>query len=110
MVECRFTTTETVDLLGMGAQDGHLDFHTAPKLVICMKKIISIYTLIFQDVRRGFQELGGKEGSWRAGQTCGCVLAVNVKHYHIPPLTYTHKVQLYGQLKIETRSKKKKKS
>ena len=32
MVECRFTSTETVGLLGTGAQDGHLDFHTAPEL------------------------------------------------------------------------------
>ena len=32
MVECCFTSTETVGLLGTGAQDGHLDFHTAPKL------------------------------------------------------------------------------
>ena len=29
-VECCFTSTETVGLLGTGAQDGHLDFHTAP--------------------------------------------------------------------------------
>ena len=27
-----FTSTETVGLLGTGAQDGHLDFHTAPEL------------------------------------------------------------------------------
>ena len=27
-------STETVGLLGTGAQDGHLDFHTAPEL--CM--------------------------------------------------------------------------
>ena len=25
-------STETVGLLGMGAQDSHLDFHTAPEL------------------------------------------------------------------------------
>ena len=31
-VECCFTSTETVGLLGTGAQDGHLDFHTAPEL------------------------------------------------------------------------------
>ena len=30
LVECCFTSTETVGLLGTGAQDGHLDFHTAP--------------------------------------------------------------------------------
>ena len=27
---CCFTSTETVGLLGTGAQDGHLDFQTAP--------------------------------------------------------------------------------
>ena len=32
VVECCFTSTETVVLLGTGAQDGHLDFHTAPEL------------------------------------------------------------------------------
>ena len=36
MVKRRFTCTETVGLLGMGAQDDHLDFHTAPE--ICEKK------------------------------------------------------------------------
>ena len=34
VVECCFTSTETVDLLGTGAQNGHLDFHTAPELCI----------------------------------------------------------------------------
>ena len=32
LLKCCFTSTETVDLLGTGAQDGHLDFHTAPEL------------------------------------------------------------------------------
>ena len=31
-LKCCFTSTETVALLGTGAQDGHLDFHTAPEL------------------------------------------------------------------------------
>ena len=31
-VECCFTSTKTVGLLGMGAQDSHLDCHTASKL------------------------------------------------------------------------------
>ena len=30
--KCCFTSTETVGLLGTGAQDGHLDFHTATEL------------------------------------------------------------------------------
>ena len=32
MLKSCFTSTETVGLLGTGAQDGHLDFHTAPEL------------------------------------------------------------------------------
>ena len=32
LVECCFTSTETVGLVGTGAQDGHLNFHTAPEL------------------------------------------------------------------------------
>ena len=32
LVDCCFTSTETVGLLGTETQDGHLDFHTAPEL------------------------------------------------------------------------------
>ena len=32
LVECCFTSTETVGLLGTGALDVHLDFHTPPEL------------------------------------------------------------------------------
>ena len=32
LVECYFTSTETVGLLGTGALDVHFDFHTAPEL------------------------------------------------------------------------------
>ena len=32
LVECCFTSTETVGLLRTGAQDGHLDFDSAPEL------------------------------------------------------------------------------
>ena len=32
LLKCYFTSTETVGLIGTGAQDGHLDFHTAPEL------------------------------------------------------------------------------
>ena len=31
LLKCCFTSTETVRLLGTGAQDVHLDFHTAPE-------------------------------------------------------------------------------
>ena len=31
-MKCCFTSTETAGLLGTGAQDVHLDFHTAPEL------------------------------------------------------------------------------
>ena len=33
-LKCCFTSTETVGLLGTGAQDVHFDFHTAPELCI----------------------------------------------------------------------------
>ena len=42
MVKCCFTSTETVSLLGTGAQDVHLDFHTAPELVRSFGKILEI--------------------------------------------------------------------
>ena len=32
VAECCFTSTETIGLLGMGAQDDHINFHTAPEL------------------------------------------------------------------------------
>ena len=32
LLKCCFTPTETVSCLGMGVQDVHLDFHTAPGL------------------------------------------------------------------------------
>ena len=32
LLKCCFTSTETVGLLGTGAQDVYLDFHTAPEL------------------------------------------------------------------------------
>ena len=32
LLKCCFTSTQTVGLLGTGAQDVHLDFHTAPEL------------------------------------------------------------------------------
>ena len=32
LLKCYFTSTETVGLLGTGAQDVHLDFHTAPEV------------------------------------------------------------------------------
>ena len=34
LVQCCFASTETIGLLGTGAQDGHLVFHTAPELCL----------------------------------------------------------------------------
>ena len=34
LLKCCFTSTETVGLLGTGAQDGYLDFHTASELEV----------------------------------------------------------------------------
>ena len=49
-VECCFTSTETEGLLGMGAQDGHLDFRTAPELstnMLVWAYIIKLYYMSF---------------------------------------------------------------
>ena len=45
-----FTSTETVGLLGTGAQDGHLDFHTAPEGLYAMlyPGVRSLYSSKFQ--------------------------------------------------------------
>ena len=42
LVECCFTSTETVGLLGTGAQDDHLDFHTAPAGALTNWKLYQI--------------------------------------------------------------------
>ena len=47
LLKCCFTSTETVGLLGMGAQDGHLDFHTAPELWRSRKEVGLIYLTVF---------------------------------------------------------------
>ena len=40
---CCFTSTETVGLLGTGAQDGHFDFHTAPELC-CFSRLRYLFS------------------------------------------------------------------
>ena len=49
MVECCFTSIETIGLLGTGAQDGHLDFHTAPEL--CLQPFLCIVYIILSFLR-----------------------------------------------------------
>ena len=48
LLECCFTSTETVGLLGTGAQNVHLDFHTAPELWVLFysssSSIVSIFS------------------------------------------------------------------
>ena len=45
LAECSFASTETVGLLGRGAQDVHFDFHTAPEFDHQQKKYVHLYTL-----------------------------------------------------------------
>ena len=42
MLKCCFPSTETVGLLGTGAQDVHLDFHTAPELCVVLSFSVAI--------------------------------------------------------------------
>ena len=51
-VECCFTSTETVGLLGTGAQDGHLDFHTAP-IYRCKPTSLHTSTVVTNSVALG---------------------------------------------------------
>ena len=36
LLKCCFTSTDTIGILGMGAQDGHLDFHATPELCLAL--------------------------------------------------------------------------
>ena len=44
-LKCCFTSTETVGLLGTGAQDVHLDFHTASELWVRLERLASKYKI-----------------------------------------------------------------
>ena len=61
LVDCCLTSTETVGILGTGAQDVHLDFHTAPELcrgqLIVMIKCCSTSTETV-----GLLEAGAQDG------------------------------------------------
>ena len=46
LVECCFTSTETVGLLGTGAQDSHPDFHTASELCLWDMHKVSWYSFL----------------------------------------------------------------
>ena len=66
LAECCFTSTETVGLLGTGAQDGHLDSHTAPELCEVQFCITSTETV-------GLLETGAQDGhldSHTASELC----------------------------------------
>ena len=45
LLKCCFTSTETVGLLKTGAQDGRLDFHTAPE--ICCATLAGRYIRVY---------------------------------------------------------------
>ena len=47
--ELFFTSTVTVGLLGTGAQDGHLDFHTAPELCFTSTETVGLLGTGAQD-------------------------------------------------------------
>ena len=69
MVECCFTPTETVDLLGTGSQDGHLDFHTAPELWEKISRQVGIISSRGDSV--GAAEAGRQVGiKSRQGRQC----------------------------------------
>ena len=58
-LKCCFTSTETVGLLGTGAQDGHLNFHTAPELccVLWLWHVIYVCGSLWEGQRHPFWAL-----------------------------------------------------
>ena len=51
LVECCFTSTETVGLLGTGAEDVLLDFHTAPDLC-CFCLLCGLFSVVGRQASR----------------------------------------------------------
>ena len=49
-LKCCFTSTETVGLLGTGAQDVHLDFHTPPELC-CELAVVEVLIYVHRNRR-----------------------------------------------------------
>ena len=64
-----FTSTETVGLLGTGAQDGHLDFHTAPELC----RTMDLYIYIFLHIPHIYIYMQKPKGAavWPRGKALG---------------------------------------
>ena len=69
-----FTSTETVGLLGTGAQDVHLDFHTAPEfwdaMLLPLSTVQSIHTNLLEV---GGQLRGNKECPFNGVTNSGSV-------------------------------------
>ena len=81
-LKCCFTSTETIGLLGMGAQDVHHDFHTAPELcilstswsILCIMQLhIEIYIYMYSSF---------PHGEWIAHVTIFCYLQRALQHAH----------------------------
>ena len=53
-LKCCFTSTETVGLLGTGAQDVHMDFHTGPVSMVFITTRISQQMLDFRLVAQWY--------------------------------------------------------
>ena len=50
-LKCCFTSTETVGLLRTGAQDVHLDFHTAPEFWVVFHPALILEFLLFSNLQ-----------------------------------------------------------
>ena len=62
-VRCCFTFTETADLLGTGAQDGHLSFHAALEIWRIRVVEVEVYTTLQFHHQNAFCMKGGSDGS-----------------------------------------------
>ena len=77
-----FTSTETVGLLGTGAQDVHLDFHTVPELWRSLLYVCAISVLGPVNAPFIVQELCESRGGRPGLSVLTCLLvSVDVKNY-----------------------------
>ena len=78
-MKCCFTPIETVGLLGTEAQDGHLDFHTAPAGVLVSVDVKQHYKKT-EKLRRT-QEVCGRDGRPGLPSLIVATVSVNRKQH-----------------------------
>ena len=104
-MKCCFTSTETVALLGTGAQDVHLDFHTPPELCMVHLHLVSSITSEYGVGMEGVR--GGGGGTLTVPQRYTVYLCLRVLKPAI--MMWTRKTEKASKKNNGEKKKKKKK-